>query len=351
MKREDFVPILATLLFLITFIGVSSAGSILTTLICGSSFSRSVTLEFATLPVVSVHIGDHETIAIENRTYELTSEIIADESAVILIKNSTMVFSPLEGIKTSILLRGNARLLVVNSNVLFNHPTDYCNIEANGLAQINITDSELAGKGLIIGRNDSAVFANHIRFRSNSPIERPSGFAMFGNSSLETYGSFFDGACIWENSRASMNESEVDILRTGFDQSTHASIEANNSEIRSIDTLAGITDFSVNNSFVEVADLQGDVSAWFKNSTIDAIYGTGNVTAWLDNSHVRYVSLEKGATVLIAIYFPAFGLVGIPYQMTGFLLVTCVLAVIAGLVGISYAVFLRIKRQRDGVIV
>ncbi|MCJ7760466.1 hypothetical protein MUP59_04910 [Candidatus Bathyarchaeota archaeon] len=350
-KRENFVPILATLLFLIVCTGVSSAGSIHTAFICMSNLSRSATLGLTTFTVASVNIGDHETVAIENRRYELTSEIIADESAVIFIRNSTLVFSPPEGIETSILLRGNARLLIIDSSVLFNRAADYCNIEAYGQAQINITNSELTGKGLIIGRNDSAVFANHVRFRSNSPIDRPSGFAMFGNSSLETCNSSFDGAYIWENSKTSMDESEVDILRTGFDQSTHTSIDANNSRIRSIDTLGGETDFSVNNSYLEVADFQDDVSAWFENSTIDAIYGTGNVTGWLDNSHVRYVNLEQGARVLIAIYFPVFGLVGIPYQMTGFLLVTSVLAVIAGLVAISYAVYLRTNRQRKRVTV
>ena len=348
-KRENFAPILATLLFLIACAGVSSAGNILTTFIYASHFSPSATLKLTTFTVPSVNIGDHETVAIENRRYELTSEIIADESAVIFIRNSTLVFSPPEGIETSILLRGNARLLIVNSSVLFNRTADYCNIEAYGQAQINITDSELTGKGLIIGRNDSAVFANHMRFKSNSPIDRPSGFAMFGNSSLETYDCSFDGAYLWENSKTSINESEVGSIRTGFDQSTHASIDANNSRIRSIDTLGGKTDFSVNNSYLEVADFQGDISAWFENSTIDAIYGTGNVAVWLDNSHVKYVNLEQGARVLIAIYFPVLGLVGIPYQMTGFLFVTSVLAVIAGLVAISYAVYLRTNRQRERV--
>jgi hypothetical protein len=342
-KCETFVPIIVALLFMLC-LGFK-VGDVYGAFSNVPRPSRLATLGLVTSVPASVYISDHETLAIENRTYELTNEIIANESAVILVRNATLVLSPPEGIEPNILLKGSARLIILDSNVTFNRTADYCNIEAEGQTQINLTDSELAGKGLIIGRNDSEIFASRVQFRSNSPIDRPSGFAMFGNSSLEICNSSFDGAYVWENARASIDESEVNIIRTGFDQSTHTLIGANNSQIVSIETLSGQADFSVNNSYLEVGDFNGNIFAWFENSTVGAIYGSGNVSAWLDNSHVRYVSIEQGATVLVAVYLPILGLIGIPYQLTGFLLVASVLVVIGGIVAVSYAVYQKTRRR------
>jgi hypothetical protein len=105
-----------------------------------------------------INVSDHETLTVQNCEFSMTGRVIADDDATIAVRNAKLTLSPSDGDGISMVLRGRARLLVINSTVTFNRTVGDCQIIVEAEAQANITESTVSSRGYVIGHDSSTIY-------------------------------------------------------------------------------------------------------------------------------------------------------------------------------------------------
>ena len=66
-----------------------------------------------------INVSGHDTLLMEDYEYNLTTKINAEDYAVIVVRNARLTLSPSDGTGISFMLKGQSRLLVINSTIDF----------------------------------------------------------------------------------------------------------------------------------------------------------------------------------------------------------------------------------------
>jgi len=300
-----------------------------------------------------INLSDHETLFIEDREYNLTTKIIAEDYATIVVKNARLTLSPSNSDGINFVLKGRSRLFVINSTINFTRlPFGDCQIILQDEAEANFTEAALAGWGYVVGRDASAVYVEKSNIGSGVATLHSPGVVSYGSSRLKVEDAKVDGVYVWENSTASIDRSDVGTVRTAWAESGRTAVNITDSTVNTVETFvvfeqpAGTAIIRITNSTVEYAVyIHLNSTAWIENSSVAMVDATGNATVWLIESSVGQVSLEGNARVLLGWYLPLFGLVGVPYQLIPIIQAASIMAIVIGLAAVSYAIWRRRREQ------
>jgi len=301
-----------------------------------------------------INVSGYDTLLMQDQEYNLTSKINAEDHAVIVVRNARLTLSPSDGTGISFVLKGQSRLLVINSTINFTSLTfGDCQIVLQDEAEANFTATTLAGWGYVTGRDASAVYVENSNIGSGVGLHSP-GVATFGNSRVKVEDSSVDGVYVWDNSTASIRRSDVGIVRTAYAESGKIVINITDSTVDTIETylvsetLAGTAVINIiNSTVVYAAYIHLNSTAWIENSSVTMVRATGNATVWLIESSVGQVSLEGNARVFLGWNLPLFGLVWVPYSLIPIMQAGSVIAMVVGVAAVSYAVWRKRKETEE----
>jgi len=202
--------------------------------------------------------------------------------------------------------------------VIFKYPGIFhCEIIAKDNAQVNITLSTTQKKGVVRARNNSSI---HVRNSTitvgpephteySSVVTRDVSTAKIENSNI-------DGVFVWDNSSTSIKNSDVRLVRTGWEEPDKTAVNITSSEVRVIETCGGSPAFHIKDSTITArVRLNNDASAWFTRCSIAETSASGNANMFLINSSVERIKTFGNATVLVGWNLPLFGLVIMHYTL------------------------------------
>jgi len=303
---------------------------------------------------VEINISDHETLFMLDHEYNLTTKVNAEDHAAIVVKNARLTLSPSDSAGISLVLKDQSRLFSINSTIDFTRLTfGDCQIVLQDEAEANFTETTLVGWGYVVGRDASAVYVEKSNIGSGLAGLHSPGVATYGASRVRVEDSTVDGVYVWENSTASIDRSDVGIVRTAWAESGKTTINITDSRVDTIETSAvfeqptGRAVIYVTNSTVEYAVyVHSNSIAWIENSSVAMVRATGNATVWLVESSVGQISLEGNARVLLGWYLPLFGLVGVPYSLIPIIQAGSIMTMVIGVATVSYTVYPK-KKQRE----
>lgn len=291
-----------------------------------------------------INVSGHDTLLMEDYEYNLTTKINAEDYAVIVVRNARLRLSPSDGTGISFVLKGQSRLLVINSTINFTSLIfGDCQIVLQDKAEANFTATTVTGWGYVTGIKSSAVYVSNSSIGSGVAGDQSPGIVTDGTSTVEA-----------ENSTASIRRSHVGIVRTGWTESGKTVINIADSTVDTIEvfplsqTLPGRAIINIINSDVTYSVyVHLNSTAWIENSSVAMVEATGNATVWLVQSSVGQVSLEGDARVLVGWHFPLFGLVWVPYSLIPIMQAGSVIAIVVGMAVVSYAIWRKGRKERN----
>jgi hypothetical protein len=302
-----------------------------------------------------MNLSGHDTLLMEDYECNLTTKIIAEDYAVIVVRNAMLTLSPSDGTGISFVLKGQSGLLVINSTINFTRLTfGDCQIVLQDEAEANFTTATLAGWGYIIGRDASAVYVEKSNIGSGVAGLNSPGVATYGTSKVKVEDSSVDGVYVWENSTASIQGSDVGIVRTTYAELGKIAINITDSTVGTFETyvvseqLAGTAVIRIiNSTVIYAAYIHLNSTAWIENSSVAMITATGNATVWLIKSSVGQISLEGEARVFLGWDLPLFGFVWMPYSLIPIIQAGNITAMVIGVAAVSYAIWRKRKERED----
>lgn len=316
---------------------------------CHTIWATSTTSQ---LPTVTYEgelvVKDNQTFTIEDKEFNMSGKIVAEDTSTLVIRNSSFIAIP--GIDSyAIVMKNRSRLLVDNAVIVFEHPSGFAvEILVQDEAEARIFDSTIQKRGYIRAHNNSTINVSNTTIMVGTTISTypASGVATFDASAAEIENSKMDGIFVWENSKASINNSVAGIVRTGGEESDKTTVNITNSRIDYIETWGGgAPTIHLENSNVTSASVSLNASAIFAGCSVAEISASGNASVWLLDSSVGKIEAQDNAAVFLGWHLPLFGLVTLPYAWVPILQFSVVIAVFVTVIALVL-VFRRKRMKR-----
>lgn len=304
-----------------------------------SSFFLLFTLEFpfASLETVGASAvkGDlviSEDSTIENCEYHIIGNITVEENATLIIKNAlfNQTFYGISAITPPIVVKDNAKLILINSTVTISSPR-----ETPNPAKILVSDNAFINiSNCVISDPECRVWVwmqdNATGYIENSVLKGPGDceVILLGRSKAEIRTLVFDRIVLRNEASVQIDNSTI---TGGFRTFDNCDVYASNCEISYVTADGPLTlhirDSSINSSITA----SGNSKIWLLHSSADKLY-IDNSTIWLIGSSIGTITVSNSARILVGWELPLIGIVAFPMESLTWikmcLLVTCAISVI-----------------------
>jgi len=307
------------------------------------SFSTSVASQYQNITYEGdLLVSNNETFSIQDSEFCMIGNITVQDTSTLIIQNSKFTLhSP------SIVLQHQAKLIITNATVISRNPYNYWGgIVVHDDSEANISYSTFQEWWEFQASDNSKIHVNNSTITSGD-YYHPSGIGTHGTSSVVIENSTIDGVFIWNNSTASIKNSNVGLVRAGG----MTNVNITDSEIGAIEAYDGgweefAPTFIIQDSTVTWrANFLGNSSSRFTSSSVAEVIARGNANILLIDSYAGSIETHDDATVSVGWHLPLFGLVTMHYTWVPIVQMIIVIAIIV--VIITVLVFLYRKRARQ----
>lgn len=291
-------------------------------------------------------ISNNEALTITDSTFYMNGTITVKDASNLTITNSNFTAAPRD--RYAIILKDNASLIITNTTLIFRSLSDICEIQAKTNSKIMMSDSRTQNQGYLVAFNNSEVYVSNSTLFNGTVsnfLSNPSGVAAFGNSTTIIENSTINGIFVWNDSTASVNNSNLGIIRTGYEPSARTTINVTHSKINWIEILGGSSDLYIEDSLVNGASASSGRVTFLRSSLEELNSWETSEMTFIDSSYGT-ISASEGASVFVGWHLPLLGLLVIPYTWIAIIQVGTALIAIAAIIIVFFA-WRRKRRQNQ----